>query len=107
MYTQELDVAKKISKQSGTIMLEYFDGDQQRKMKQDGSPVTVADTAINAMVIAELSKAFPGDIVIGEEESTGGYGLGRRWFCDPIDGTKAFTWGVPTAMFSLGLVVDG
>jgi fructose-1,6-bisphosphatase/inositol monophosphatase family enzyme len=67
----------------------------------------VADTLINSMAIKELAKIFPNDIVIGEEESTGDYGMGRRWFCDPIDGTKAYTWGTPTAMFSIGLIVDG
>lgn len=88
-------------------MLRYFDSDQQIETKEDGSPVTIADKLVNSMVIEELAKAFPQDIVIGEEESTGEYGMGRRWFCDPIDGTKAYTWGTPTAMFSLGLVVDG
>ena len=57
-------------------------------------------------MIKELSKNFD-DVIIGEEESTGVYGMGRRWFCDPIDGTRAFIWGTPTAMFSLGLVIDG
>lgn len=107
MYKQELASAQDIARKAGEIMRRYFDGDQQREKKSDGTPVTVADTTINSMVIDALSQDFPGDIVIGEEESTGGYGSGRRWFCDPIDGTKAFTWGVPTAMFSLGLVVDG
>ncbi len=106
-YTHELEAARSIAKKAGLVMLEYFDGDQQTEMKNDGSPVTVADKLINSMVIAELAKTFPADIVIGEEESTGDYGMGRRWFCDPIDGTKAYTWGTPTAMFSLGLVVDG
>lgn len=106
-YKTELATAKLIAEKAGTIMLQYFDGDQQIEIKNDGSPVTVADTLINSMVIAELAKVFPDDIVIGEEESTGDYGMGRRWFCDPIDGTKAYTWGTPTAMFSLGLVVDG
>lgn len=107
MYQAELAIAKQISAQAGQIMRRYFDADQERQIKSDGTPLTVADTAINSLVIAELAKEFPDDIVIGEEESTGDYGMGRRWFCDPIDGTKGFTWGVPTAMFSLGLVVDG
>lgn len=106
-FEKELDVAKQIAQKAGEIMLQYFDGDQQTETKKDGSPVTIADKLINSMVIEELQKVFPDDVVIGEEESTGDYGMGRRWFCDPIDGTKAYTWGTPTAMFSLGLVVDG
>ena len=107
MYSNELEVAKKIAYDAGQIMRQYFDGDQQRTIKSDGTPLTIADTTINSMVIERLAESFPDDILIGEEESTGSYGMGRRWFCDPIDGTKAFTWGVPTAMFSLGLVING
>ncbi len=108
MYTAELNEAKRIAELAGTIMRHYFDGDQQREIKHDGTPLTIADTTINRMVVEELAAPFPNDVVIGEEGSTGEYGQGRRqWFCDPIDGTKAFTWGVPTAMFSLALVVDG
>lgn len=103
----ELDTAINIAREAGEIMRRYFDTDQQRIIKNDGTPLTIADIAINRMVIERLTEHFPDDIVIGEEESTGEYGMGIRWFCDPIDGTKAFTWGVPTAMFSLGLVVDG
>jgi len=105
-YEKELRVAKDIAKQAGVIMLKYFDGDQQVGKKEDNSMVTIADKEINRLVIEELSEHF-NDVIIGEEESTGEYGMGRRWLCDPIDGTKGFVWGVPTAMFSLGLVVDG
>lgn len=107
MMTDELETARKIATKAGRIMRHYFYSDQEIKTKPDGTPVTIADTTINHMVIEELAKAFPADDVIGEEESTGEYGMGRKWFCDPIDGTKAYTWGVPTAMFSLALVIDG
>lgn len=105
-YETELMVAKDIARQAGVIMLEYFDGDQQVEIKSDNSPVTIADKKINSLVISELQKHFD-DVIIGEEESTGEYGSGRRWFCDPIDGTIAFVSGIPTAMFSLALVEDG
>jgi myo-inositol-1(or 4)-monophosphatase len=104
---RELEVAKAIAHEAGEVMRTYFYGDQQRTIKQDGTPLTIADTTINTLVIKRLHEAFPDDGVIGEEESTTEYGMGRKWFCDPIDGTKGFTWGVPTAMFSLGFVIDG
>ena len=106
-YSKELAVAKKIAAKSGKIMLKYFDNDQAVEVKGDKSLVTIADKLINTMVIKELRKVFPKDIVIGEEESTGEYGMGRRWICDPIDGTAGYVWGTPTAMFSIALVVDG
>ncbi|KAM4054905.1 inositol monophosphatase family protein [Hirsutella rhossiliensis] len=42
--------------------------------KQDASPVTVADFAAQALLIAALRAAFPGDAFVGEEDS----GLLRR-----------------------------
>src|SRR3990170_3369867 len=74
--------------------------------KKENSQVTIADKLINSLVIERLVTEFPNDGVIGEEESNTEYGAGRKWFCDPIDGTNAYIWGVPTAMFSLALVVD-
>lgn len=38
--------------------------------KKDRSPVTVADYASQAVICAELARAFPGDIVVGEEQTT-------------------------------------
>lgn len=106
-YGKELEIAKSIAREAGEIMLRYFDGDQAIEIKSDGSQVTVADKLINTLVIKRLASAFPEDGVIGEEESTSEYGFGRKWFCDPIDGTAAYVWGVPTAMFSLALIIDG
>lgn len=105
-YTKELSVAKRIALKAGKIILKYAD-DQDITIKKDNSFVTVADKLINTLVIKELKKFFPKDIVLGEEESTGDYGMGRRWICDPIDGTAAYVWGVPTSLFSLAFVVDG
>lgn len=105
-FSKELDVAKKIARQAGKVMLKYFSDEIVVERKDDDSPVTLADIEINHLVIEELGKQFD-DGVVGEEESTAEYGMGRRWICDPIDGTRAFTWGLPTAMFSLGLTIDG
>lgn len=106
-YKKELEVAKNIAKEAGPIMLKYFDAEQEVEIKDDNSQVTIADKLINSLVIEKLTNTFPKDGVIGEEESNTEYGTGRKWFCDPIDGTMAFIWGTPTAMFSLALVVDG
>ncbi len=106
-YAMELAVAKAIALKAGKVMMKYYDIDQQTKLKIDNSVVTIADTTINDMVIKELKKSFPKDGVIGEEKSTAGYGMGRKWFCDPLDGTAGYTWGIPTAMFSLALTIDG
>jgi myo-inositol-1(or 4)-monophosphatase len=107
VYQRELEFARELAREAGDIMRKYFDGDQQTQIKGDGTPVTIADTTINKLVIERIAAQFPGDGVVGEEESTAEYGMGRRWICDPLDGTFPFTIGVPTSTFSLAFVVDG
>lgn len=106
-YQKELETAIDIAREAGPIMLQYFDTDQEVEYKDRKSSVTIADKLINTMVIEKLKESFPEDGVIGEEESTAEYGTGRRWICDPIDGTAGYTWGTPTSMFSLALIIDG
>ncbi|HEX5456427.1 MAG TPA: hypothetical protein VFW77_03620, partial [Candidatus Saccharimonadales bacterium] len=71
-YQKELRVAKDIALKSGSIMLEYFDGEQGLEHKEEitgATEVTIADKKINSLVIKELSKHFD-DGIVGEEEST-------------------------------------
>ncbi|MES2408973.1 MAG: inositol monophosphatase [Patescibacteria group bacterium] len=106
-YQKELEIAINVAREAGPIMLKYFDCEQEVEFKDERSFLTIADKLINTLVINKLRAAFPEDGVIGEEESTTGYGMGRKWICDPIDGTAGYVWGTPTAMFSLALIVDG
>lgn len=62
--------------------------------KDDGSPVTDADRAAEAILVQGLSAAFPQDAIIGEEGSHHPGTSGRTWVIDPIDGTAAFTHGL-------------
>ena len=105
-YSRELAAAKEIARRAGAVMLRYFEVEKGTLLKEDNTPVTLADKEINRLVIEELETQFD-DGIIGEEESTAEYGAGRRWICDPIDGTKGFILGTPMSMFSLGFVVDG
>src|SRR5581483_9636792 len=104
-YRPELQIATDLAREAGDIIRRHFDSGQERRIKHDGSPVTIADTTINALAMETLTKAFPNDGMVGEEGNTDDISQDRLWFCDPIDGTKAYTWGLPTAMFSLGLIV--
>ena len=48
---------------------------------------------------------FPTHCVDGEEEQFGKSNY--VWVCDPIDGTAMYARGIPVAVFSLALVIDG
>lgn len=78
--------------------------------KRDGSggfdPVTEADRSVEQTIRAALTNLFPDDAITGEEFGTTGSGR-RRWFIDPIDGTRAFVSGQPMWGTLVGLVADG
>ena len=104
---EQLEFAVGVAKDAGKTILEYFDGEQEVEFKHDNSPVTIADKQINEFVIQQIANKYPNHGVLGEEASTDRVDQEYVWFCDPIDGTKAFTWGLPTAVFSLALITKG
>jgi myo-inositol-1(or 4)-monophosphatase len=75
--------------------------------KGDGTPVTEADRAAERAIRAALREAFPGDGVLGEEYGAERDGAGRCWVVDPIDGTVAFSRGIPLFSTLIALLVDG
>lgn len=104
---QRLEFAKNLALQAGDIMLKYFQVGMEKESKEDGSPVTIADKAINHMVIEAIAKAYPHDGVLGEEESLVNYTAEYLWVCDPLDGTLPYSFGIPINMFTLALLRDG
>ncbi len=91
-----LDLAREVTQAAGERTLRWFRAaDLQVERKGDGTPVTEADRDAERFLRAELLSAFPDDGVLGEEEAATPSTSGRRWLIDPIDGTKAFTCGVP------------
>ncbi|MFL6205261.1 MAG: inositol monophosphatase family protein [Acidimicrobiales bacterium] len=93
---QTLDTALALLRAAGRRTLRWFQAvDLEVERKGDGTPVTAADRDAERFLREELAVAFPGDAVLGEEEPPTEGTTGRRWIIDPIDGTKAFTCGVP------------
>jgi histidinol-phosphatase len=91
-----LDTAVALVRAAGERTLRWFRAtDLEVERKDDGTPVTAADKDAERFLRERLADAFPGDGVLGEEEAPTEGTSGRRWIIDPIDGTKAFTCGVP------------
>ncbi|MDA0335561.1 MAG: inositol monophosphatase family protein [bacterium] len=104
----ELEFAVDTAWAVGRISLRYFQTGVQADMKSDDSPVTIADRESESEIRQRLKGAFPADGLIGEEFGEDVGSSGRRWFIDPIDGTKSFVAGVPLFGVLLGLEdVDG
>ncbi len=99
-----LDWAVEVTQAGGRRTLQYFDaGELTVDRKADGTPVTAADRASEAVIRRLLAGRFPDDGILGEEQGVTAGVSGRRWVVDPLDGTKAFARGVPLYAVLLAL----
>jgi histidinol-phosphatase len=91
-----LEEAVAIAREAGALTLRWFSSsDLVVDRKGDGTPVTDADRSAERLIRERIASSHPTDAVLGEEEAPKAGTSGQRWIIDPIDGTKAFTQGVP------------
>ncbi len=91
-----LTEAVELAQAAGRETLRWFGTDAlEVETKGDGTPVTAADRAAERLLRAELRRRHPADSIVGEEEADHRGTSPNHWVIDPIDGTKAFTHGVP------------
>lgn len=101
----DLAFAIELAVAAGTSTLDLFqDAALRVQRKGDGTPVTAADLAAETLVRQRLAERFPEDGVMGEEHTDTSGTSGRTWVVDPIDGTKAFTKGVPLYATLIALI---
>lgn len=105
----ELEFAEHLAREAGKIMRENFSASSvgmKREWKDDNTPLTITDTAINKLVLDAIQEKYPTHSFVGEEGSNikeSEY----TWVCDPVDGTIPFSHGFPTFAFSLALTKNG
>jgi len=90
-----LQAVSEVARVAGKVALSHFGTRLDIETKRDGSPVTVADRAAEVAAREWIAKRFRDDAILGEEFGSHGDETQRRWFIDPIDGTKTFVRGVP------------
>jgi 3'(2'), 5'-bisphosphate nucleotidase len=75
-------------------IMRIYAGDLGVRNKADKSPVTDADHAAEAIIVAGLRGLTPHVPIVAEEEMAAGrvpvIGNGPFWLVDPLDGTKEF-----------------
>jgi 3'(2'), 5'-bisphosphate nucleotidase len=78
------------------------------RQKSDGTPVTAADEASEAVLLEGLSRLLPGIPVISEEAG-GAAAVAASTFVlvDPLDGTREFIAGRDEFTINLAVVSDG
>ena len=69
--------------------------------------VTDTDRAAEALIVAGIEAARPGDAVLGEEGADAVGTSGVRWVVDPIDGTTNYLYGLPGFAVSIAAELDG
>lgn len=74
--------------------------------KTDGQPVTNIDHAVEGMILEFLSKHYPNDCVVSEEQPDSSKRLAaeRIWLVDPIDGTRSLLKRSPEFSISIALL---
>lgn len=107
-YSREVEVAKALARQAGALVLRYRSGDLEVDYKTGNEPVTIADRKASELIVRGLGDAFPGDVVISEENADDLRRLRARrvWYIDPIDGTKDFIKGHDGFAVMIGMTVD-
>ena len=105
-----LNLAADLARQAGTIILAVRARGFDTLHKADASPVTEADHAAEAHIVAGLRRATPDIPVVAEEEIAAGHvpaDADSLWVVDPLDGTKEFSALRDDFAVNVGLVRHG
>jgi len=100
-----LDLARRMAREAGARLLDFSRDRLDVSAKGAQDFVTAADRMVESLIRARTAEAFPGDVVLGEEE--GGTTADRLWVVDPIDGTINFIRGLPSYAVSIAYVEHG
>lgn len=95
---------------AGAIARRYWRRSPEAWDKPEGAgPVTEADLAVNAMLLADLRAARPDYGWLSEEspDDAARLAAARVFIIDPIDGTRVFIAGAPDFAHSLAVVEAG
>jgi 3'(2'), 5'-bisphosphate nucleotidase len=105
-----LRLATDLAEQAGAAILAVRARGFDTLRKADASPVTEADHAAEALIVAGLRGAAPEIPVVAEEEMAAGHVPERAdvfWLVDPLDGTKEFAALRDDFCVNIGLVRGG
>ncbi len=106
---EDLALLQDTAREAGALALRYWNTRLKWQRKSDGTAVTEADFAVDALLAERLRGARPDYGWLSEETSDGPDRLDRRrlWLLDPIDGTRDFMAGGEEWTIALSLIEDG
>lgn len=91
------------AKEAGKIAASNFRIPQKTSWKGKNDIVTETDFKVNEYVVSKIKKYFPDHNIISEESPSLNNHGDYTWFIDPIDGTIAFSYGIPFFCAALAL----
>lgn len=101
---------RSIAREAGYVIMRYYLDGTAALTKADGSPVTAADHASEAVILPALRHLTPGIPVISEEQHAAGQSAdadGEFWLVDPLDGTRSFVDRTDEFTVNIALVRGG
>jgi myo-inositol-1(or 4)-monophosphatase len=106
--SQDFDLLLETAKQAAKLALGFWRGSVATSRKADGTVVTEADHAVDALLAQKLKVARPDYGWLSEESPEHERRLASRrvWVLDPIDGTRAFLQGRDDWTVALALLED-
>ncbi len=106
-----IDALIPVAREAGACIMAVHAKPVDATLKGDGSPVTEADSAAEAVILAALARIAPGIPVVSEENAASHLlAPPRRFFLvDPLDGTKEFIKrdGKGSFTVNIALIEDG
>jgi 3'(2'), 5'-bisphosphate nucleotidase len=111
-YASLMDELTRIVAHAAETILDLA-GNANARTKADGSPVTAADEAAEAVIREGLQRIAPGVVIISEEHAAHEKpnmpsGKGASYFLvDPLDGTREFIAGRDEYTVNVALMTDG
>lgn len=92
MWEKELNAAIEAGLKAKIKIMEIYNRGFDVEIKEDNSPVTLADKTADKIIRQELHKAFPSYAFLTEESEDDPHRLNNDyvWIVDPVDGTKDF-----------------
>ena len=104
------EAISEIARAAGGEILAIRERGAAVREKADRSPVTDADEAANALIVARLGALTPDIPIIAEESVAAGDipAIGPRfWLVDPLDGTREFIADRDEFTVNIALIEDG
>lgn len=109
-YSQYYGLLRNTAVEAGEKILEIRNGKLGVAIKDDKSPVTLADQAAEKIILRDLKKVAPEIPVVAEESASEGNipeVQDKFWLVDPLDGTKEFIAGGTDFTVNIALVENG